>query len=119
MAETAEKVRAGSPAEAPEIVGEAEGKVTPIYPAKAKAPTKPKPAPKAAKPKAKVDRVPAADVIRFIDELKISRSQLAQALGVSPSMVTEWVGKGRGQLMARPRWPEAQRKAKAFAKGLK
>lgn len=84
-----------------------------------KAAAKPKAAAKAVKPKAKVDRVPAADVVALIDELKITRTQFGQAIGVGPSMVSEFVGRGRGNLMARPRWHEAQRKARAFAKGLK
>jgi hypothetical protein len=77
---------------------------------------KPKTAPK---PKVTLDRVPAAEVIAFIDSLGITRSQFGQAVGLKPSSISEIVGKGRGHLLARSRWPEFQKKAKAFAKGLK
>lgn len=92
-------------------------KVQPIRPEvpSAKAP-KQDAKPKTAKPKAPIARVPAADVVALIKELGITNTQFGQALGVGPSMVSEFVGKGRGNLMARTRWPEAQTKARAFAK---
>jgi hypothetical protein len=118
MAQAEKKVQPGEPTEAPEPVAERESaKVTRIHPT-----SKPKTTIKAAKPKsakAPIARVPAADVIALIKELGITNSQFGQAIGVGPSMVSEFVGKGRGNLMARSRWPEAQKKAEAFAKGLK
>lgn len=77
---------------------------------------KPKTTPK---PKVTVDRVPAAEVIAFIDSLGITRSQFGQAVGLKPSSISEIVGKGRGHLLARSRWADFQKKAKVFAKGLK
>jgi len=66
-----------------------------------------------------VDRVPAAEVIAFIESLVMTRTQFGQAVGLKPSSVSEIVGKGRGQLLAKSRWPEFQKKAKAFAKCLR
>lgn len=82
----------------------------------------PKRAAKPTKAKAaqvKAERVPAADVEALIAELGITKSQLGKAASVSPSLVSEWFGKGRGQLLAKSRWADVQKKAKAFAKGLK
>jgi hypothetical protein len=84
--------------------------------AKPKVSAKPKSTPK---PKVAVDRVPAAEVIAFIESLGMTRTQFGQAVGLKPSSISEIVGKGRGHLLARSRWPEFQKKAKAFAKGLK
>jgi hypothetical protein len=81
--------------------------------------------PKEAAPKAKaaakpsVERVPAAEVIALIDQLGITRAQLAKATGKSPSLVTEWVGKGRGHLVARSEWKAIEAAARKFAEGLK
>ncbi|HXG26531.1 MAG TPA: hypothetical protein VNL94_06740 [Candidatus Binatia bacterium] len=90
-------------------------------PKAAKAPAKPAAKAKAAapKPKAAIDRVPAAEVVALIEELKITRSQLAAATGKSPSLVSEWVGKGRGHLVARSEWKAIEAAARKFAKGLK
>lgn len=118
MTQAAKKIRASEPSPAAEPVAVVESpKVTRVYPAQAASSAAAKAVRKATpKPKTQVVRVPAAEVIALIAELKITRSQLGQALGVSPSMVSEFVGKGRGNLMARSRWPEAQKKARAFAK---
>ena len=88
--------------------------------------TKPDPKPaakKASKPKATakpkastVERVPAAEVIALVDELGITRSQLASAVGKSPSLVSEWVGKGRGHLVARSEWKAIEAAARKWAK---
>ena len=71
------------------------------------------------KPRAVKERVPAADVIALIESVGITRTQYGQALGISPSMVSEHVGKGRGNLLAKSRWVEVQKTVRAFAKGLK
>jgi hypothetical protein len=63
-----------------------------------------------------VERVPAAEVLALLKELGMSKTQLAQAVGVSGSLVAEHTGKGRGQLLARARWPEYEKKARAWAK---
>jgi len=65
-------------------------------------PAKPKTAKAAApKPRATIERVPAVDVIALLAQVGISRLQLAAAMKISPSLVTEWVGKGRGNLLTK------------------
>jgi len=87
-----------------------------------KAATKPKPAAKVTKPKAEpVERVLAADVEAFIKDLGISKTQLAQAAGVSTSLISEWVGKtGKrpGRLIAVSRWEDVQQQARALVAAL-
>jgi DNA-binding transcriptional regulator YiaG len=76
--------------------------------AKARAATKPAPKAKPApKPKAQVQRVPAPEVLKALKRLGMSQSSFARAAGVSPSLVCEWVGKGRGMLAVRERWTAA------------
>ena len=62
-------------------------------------------------------RVPADRVLALLDELRISRSDLARAVGKSPSLVAEWTGKGRGNLMAEAKWAEVESAARASAEG--
>lgn len=81
---------------------------------------KAKAAPKAtAKTKALVVRVPAAEMEALLADTGLSKSQLAKAAAVSPSLVSEWVGMGRGQLMNRDRFAAVAKAAKGYAKGLK
>jgi DNA-binding transcriptional regulator YiaG len=90
--------------------------------ATAKTTPRPKATKTAAKPKAErkpIERVPAENVIALLDQIGLTRSQLASAMKVSPSLVSEWVGKGRGNLLAKSRWTEVQKVARAAAKGLK
>ena len=92
-----------------------------------KAATKPKPAakvakPKAAKPKAEpVVRVPAAEVEALVKDLGITKTQLAQAAGVSTSLIAEWTGrtgKRPGRLLAASRWEDVQGQARALVAAL-
>lgn len=69
--------------------------------------------------KAKAERVPAETFVAELTRLHLTKTQAATALGVSPSLISEFVGKGRGTLMAKTRWTEAKAKLAAFAKGLK
>lgn len=95
--------------------------------AAAKAAAKPAPKPaakakpaKAAKPKTEVARVPAETFVAEVKRLKLTNTQAAKALGVSPSSISEYVGHGRGRLMAQDRWADAKKALAAFAKeGLK
>jgi len=87
------------------------------------------PAKKVAAPKAKTEKKVAvrkpvermsADV--FVAELKrlgLSKSEAAQALGCSSSLISEYVGNGRHQTLRKDRWPEAKTKLASFAKNLK
>lgn len=68
----------------------------------------------AAKPSA-VERVPAAEVVALLTALGLTKSQLARAVGCSSSLVSEWVGAGRGQLMHRERLAAVTKAARAFA----
>ncbi|MEW6223487.1 MAG: hypothetical protein AB1627_02545 [Chloroflexota bacterium] len=63
--------------------------------------------------------MPAETFAAELTRLKLTKTQAAKALGLSPSSVSEFVGAGRGNLMAKSRWPEAKAKLAAFAKGLK
>lgn len=69
-------------------------------------------------PKVKVlaERVPAETVLALLKELGLSKSQLATATGKSPSLVSEWVGKGRGRLISRDQFAVVEQAARAFAK---
>jgi DNA-binding transcriptional regulator YiaG len=129
MPATAKKAAAPAATEpAPEIVRQDPGTglatigPKPAAKAKAKAPAKPMAAKPAAKPKAErkpIERVPAAEVEALLKELGMSKTQLAKACGASASLVSEWVGKGRGQLVNRDRWAGIQKAARTFAKGIK
>jgi hypothetical protein len=84
-------------------------------PAVKKAPAK-KAAPRAKAPKAALERVPAATILALIAELKLTKTQLAQATGKSNSLVSEWVGKGRGRLVSTTDWTAYEVAARKFAK---
>lgn len=74
----------------------------------------------ATKPAAvKVERVPAATFLAEIKRLGITKSQAARACSVSPSLVTEWSGGGRHNLLAASRWDAVREQLAAFAAGLK
>jgi hypothetical protein len=77
-----------------------------------------KTAPKAQKlaPRAAVERVPAQTVLALIAELKLTKTQLAQATGKSNSLVSEWVGKGRSRLVSAADWAAYETAARKFAK---
>lgn len=88
--------------------------------ASAKPAAKAKPAKPATKPKSEVARVPAETFVAEVKRLKLTNTQAAKALGVSPSSISEYVGHGRGRLMAQDRWGDAKKALAAFAKeGLK
>jgi hypothetical protein len=73
-------------------------------------------APKARNPKAAIERVPAETVLALLAELKLTKTQLAQATGKSNSLVSEWVGKGRGRLVSTADWAAYEVAARKFAK---
>lgn len=70
-------------------------------------------------PTKKVDRVAADVVVGELKRLGLSKSQAAAACGVSPSLVTEWTGGGRHNLLAASRWTEVRKTLATFAKGIK
>jgi hypothetical protein len=60
--------------------------------------------------------VPAETVLALLAELKLTKTQLAQATGKSNSLVSEWVGKGRGRLVSTADWTAYEVAARKFAK---
>ena len=96
--------------QAVELIGQPETTTAASNAAKVKPAAKAKPAPKAKKPaapKANVEHVPAAEVLRTLKKLGMTQSAFARAAGVSSSLVCEWVGKGRGKIATRERWATA------------
>jgi hypothetical protein len=69
------------------------------------------------KPSGAIDRVPPSELLALLAEHGINRSQLAKALGVTTSRISEMTTDRRPKShVARSRWPEVVKAAKAAAK---
>jgi hypothetical protein len=62
------------------------------------------------------ERIPAETVLALLAELKMTKSQFAQAIGKSPSLVSEFVGHGRGRLVSTTDFAAHEKLARAFVR---
>ena len=119
LAASQETHSAATPAKVKPIKPKASPMSPVVVKPKAKPTTKAKPStakPKAA-PKVKaVERVPAETFVAELTRLHLSNTQGAKALGLSSSSISEFVGHGRGRLMAKDRWTDAKAKFATYAK---
>lgn len=55
------------------------------------------------------------EINAFLAGLRMGKSDLARAVGVGPSLISDWTGSGRKSGLNAARWPEVQEKARDYA----